>query len=123
MGRRGSIRKTVAEGSQGEARVGQGLVTWGPPAVEDVDVHQVLQVLLQGLPVQPRQPVGTLDTLGLPVGPVDALPIEGQSKRVGQLASNQDLPGSPRLCHVMPQSGLTVQSRRQGRTPPVPPAV
>lgn len=106
------MRRTVAEGSQGEASVGQGLVTWGPPAVEDVDVHQVLQVLLQGLPVQPRQPVGTLDTLGLPVGPVDALPIEGQPKWVGQLASDQYLPGPPCLRHAPTRSDGTEQASR-----------
>ena len=92
--------------------MGQGLVTWGPPAVEDVDVHQVLQVLLQGLPVQPRQPVGTLDTLGLPVGPVDALPIEGQPKWVGQLASDQYLPGHPCLRHAPTRSDGTEQASR-----------
>lgn len=74
--------------------MGQGLLTWGPPAVEDMNVHEVLQILLQGLPVQPRLPVSTLYALGLPVRPVDALSVEGQPKWVGELASNQNLPGT-----------------------------
>lgn len=93
-GGEGSIMRTTAQGGQEEAGGGQGLLTWGPPAVEDMDVHEVLQILLQGLPVQPRQPVSALDTLGLPVCPIDALFIEGQPKRVGELASNQHLPGT-----------------------------
>lgn len=43
--------RSMAKESRGEATAVQGLLTWGPPAVEDVDVHKVLQVLLQGLPV------------------------------------------------------------------------
>lgn len=78
--------------------------------MEDMDVHEILQVLLQGLPVQPSQPVGTLDTLGLPVSPIDAFSIQGQPKRVGELASDQHLPGPQHLCH---QQGLTLQSSSQ----------
>lgn len=47
----GSTVGTKAEGGWEEACVGPGLLTGGPPAVEDVDVHEVLQILLQGLPV------------------------------------------------------------------------
>lgn len=120
--------RTIAEGSRGEASVGQGLLTWGSPAVEDVDVHEVFQVLLQGLPVQSRQPVGTLNTLGLPVSPIDALSIEGQPKWVGQLASNQYLPGTQHLCHAPASPDSTeqwsrAQVRRQDAALPVLPAV
>lgn len=100
--------RTKAQKGQGEPGMGQGMLTWGPPAVEDVDVHEVLQILLQGLPVQPRQPVSALDTFGLPVCPIDALFIEGQPKRVGELASNQHLPGTQHTCH--PRQGPTVLS-------------
>lgn len=78
-----------------------------------MDVHEVFQVLLQSLPVQPRQPVGTLYTLGLPVGPIDAVSIERQPKRVGQLASNQYLSRAPALVSC-PGQGLTVQYAGQG---------
>lgn len=56
--------------------------------MEDVDVHEILQVLLQSLPVQPGQPVSTLYTFGLPVRPIDALSIQSQPKRMGKLTSN-----------------------------------
>lgn len=63
-----------------------------------MDVHEVLQILLQGLPVQPREPVCALYTLGLPVSPIDALSIEGQPERVGELASDRSSENSASLC-------------------------
>lgn len=94
--------------------MGQGLLTWGSPAVEDMDVHEVLQILLQGLPVQPRQAVGALDTLCLPVCPIDALPIEGQPKGVRELASNQHLPRTQHVCHPPARSSAVAKSLRPG---------
>lgn len=47
----GSKGRSTAKEGQGEASAGRRLLTWGPPAVEDMDVHKVLQILLQGLPV------------------------------------------------------------------------
>lgn len=91
--------------------MGQGLVTWGPPAVEDVDIHQVLQVLLQGLPVQPRQPVGTLDALGLPVGPVDALPMGVSPNGWGSWLPISTCQGQ-RLRHAPTRSDGTEQASR-----------
>lgn len=127
-GGEGSIMRTTAQGGQEEAGGGPGLLTWGPPAVEDVDVHEVLQILLQGLPVQPRQPVRALDTLGLPVCPIDALFIEGQPERVGELASNQHLPGTQRVCHPPARSHstrqcLSTRARSQNAAWPLLPAV
>lgn len=120
------MMKTMAEKGR-EASSGQGLLTWGPPAVEDMDVHEVFQILLQGLPVQPCQPVSALYTLGLPVRPIDALSIEGQPKWVGELASNQHLPGTQHLCHHPPRSGTQQWSRAWAKSqnaawPLLPPA-
>lgn len=105
----------MAKEDQGKAGAGRGPLTWGPPAVEDMDVHKVLQVLLQGLSVQPCQPVSALYTLGLPVSPIDAVSIQGQPEGVGELASNQHLPEPPYLCHPPARPDSTEQwSRARG---------
>jgi len=59
--------------------------------VEHVDVHEVLQVLGQRAAVEPRQLVGALDALGLPVGPVQPVLVQRQAEGVGQLGANQHL--------------------------------
>lgn len=46
-------------------------------------------------------------TFGLPVRPIDALSIQSQPERVGELTSNQHLAG--------PNTGITRQSREQAR--------
>lgn len=57
-------------------------------AVEHVYVHEVLQVLHQGGAAQAGQLVGALDALGVPVGPVDLVLVQGQAEGVRQLAAD-----------------------------------
>ena len=56
-----------------------------------MDVHEVVEVGSQRAPVLTRQFVRVLDGLGLPVGPVDLVHVERQSKRMRQVGRNQHL--------------------------------
>lgn len=59
--------------------------------MEHVNVHQILQVLSQRVALQTRELVSTVDALGQPVGPVQLVFVHSESKRVRQLAANQNL--------------------------------
>lgn len=98
----------MAEPEQALSSVGFGceLCTWWPVPVENMNIHKILQIVLQCLPRLPSPPVCTLDAFGLPVCPVDSLAIESKSKGVGQIVPNQHLlrlPTSPQekiLCYI-----------------------
>ena len=53
-----------------------------------MDVHEFLQVRAQRVAVQAGQLVRVLDTLGLPVRPVDPVTIQREAERVGQVNRN-----------------------------------
>lgn len=59
--------------------------------MEHVDVHEVLQVFGQCVSAQASELVSALDALGLPVCPVQLVPVYSQAKGVRQLAANQNL--------------------------------
>lgn len=90
----------MAEPEQALSSVGLGreLCTWWPVPVENMNIHKILQIVLQCFPRLPTPPVCALDAFGLPVCPVDSLTIKSKSKGVRQIAPNQHLlrlPPSP----------------------------
>lgn len=59
--------------------------------MKDMDVHKVLQIVLQSFTILPCPFVSSLDALCLPVSPVDSSSIESKPKGVRKIASNQYL--------------------------------
>lgn len=83
----------MAEPEQALSSAGLGgeLCTWWPVPVENMNIHKILQIVLQRFPRLPSPPICALDTFGLPVCPVDSLAIKSKSKGVRQIVPNQHL--------------------------------
>lgn len=71
------------------------LCTLWPVPVENMNIHKILQIVLQCFTSLPSPSICALDAFGLPVCPVDSLAIKSKSKGVRQIAPNQHLVRSP----------------------------
>lgn len=91
------------------------LCTWWPVPVENMNIHKILQIVLQRFPSLPSPSICALDAFGLPVCPVDSLAIKSKSKGVRQIAPNQHLVRLP----PAPRKNITKKSLR-GRGFPCP---
>lgn len=81
-----------------------------------MNIHKILQIVLQRFPSLPSPSICALDAFGLPVCPVDSLAIKSKSKGVRQIAPNQHLVRLP----PAPQKNITKSSLR-GKRLPLPP--
>ena len=77
-------------------------LTWLSSPVEDVDVHEVLEVCAQFAAVQSVAFVGEADRLVLPVCPVHTVIVQRQSKRVWQILVYQCLSAEKTLISILP---------------------
>lgn len=80
-----------------------------------MNIHKILQIVLQRFPSLPSPSICALDAFGLPVCPVDSLAIKSKSKGVRQIAPNQHLVRLP----PAPPKNITKKSLR-GRGFPCP---